>query len=276
MGRMTNWFERFDTDHPTLLLIEEWLPFAQSLQASPLLTQLRAHVIAVKLAWIPSPIYSGCSVNPASLPCPEAYRSFDLRNVWGSPVMWSRSPVMLYAVVSLAISHGWIIQARATAGLLLSVGPIVNDETFELQLDQPDPYPAVDEASHSDTRTDWISYSKEIESALDLQGVLWFPPKSCSRVHITPHLLEIPETVAPSDAAWTVIPHALWYEGYSLSQATGLVLLRGKCLAITQSLSQGVYLLSQHEQLRREQLGIADAEYVPLAWDERPEAEEGI
>eukprot|EP00961_Rhodomonas_salina_P183162 2472800-Rhodomonas_salina.2 len=188
---------------------------------------------------------------------------------------------MLYAVVSLAISHGWIIQTRATAGLLLSVGPIVNDETFELQLDQPDPYLAVDEASlprveHSDTRADWNSYSKEIESALDLRGVLWFPPKSCSRVPITPHLLETPETVAPSDAAWTVIPHALWYEGYSLAQAIGLVLSRGKCLAITQPRSQGVYLLSQHEQSRREQLGIADSEYVPLAWDDRPEAAEGI
>eukprot|EP00961_Rhodomonas_salina_P183163 2472800-Rhodomonas_salina.3 len=90
MGRMTNWFERLDIDHPTLLLIEEWLLFAQSLQASPLLTQLRSQVVAVKLAWIPSPIYSGCAVNPASLPCPEAYRSFDLRNVWGSPAMWSR------------------------------------------------------------------------------------------------------------------------------------------------------------------------------------------
>eukprot|EP00961_Rhodomonas_salina_P126633 1706662-Rhodomonas_salina.1 len=188
---------------------------------------------------------------------------------------------MLYAVISLAISHGWVIQIRAISGILLSVGPITNDETFELQLDLPDAYRPVEELSlpqveHPDMRSDWIAYSKEIASALDLRGVLWFPPQSFSKVSITPHLIDIPEAVSPSDAVWTVIPHPLWYEGHSLTQAIGLVLAGGKCAAITQPRAQGVYLLSQHEQMRREQLGISDAEYVPLGWDDRPEADEGV
>eukprot|EP00961_Rhodomonas_salina_P051219 687326-Rhodomonas_salina.1 len=66
--------------------------------------------------------------------------------------------MLLYAVISLTISNGWVIQQRAPHCLVLSPGLIEDDETFELLLEQPDGYSPLDDTAlpatdHPDTRT---------------------------------------------------------------------------------------------------------------------------
>eukprot|EP00961_Rhodomonas_salina_P127756 1722454-Rhodomonas_salina.1 len=52
----------------------------------------------------------------------------------------------------------------------------------------------------------------------------------------------------------------------------GILLRRPGYTLIHQARIHGVYLLSPREHLRREQLGVSDADYVPLPWEEREES----
>eukprot|EP00961_Rhodomonas_salina_P270210 3650315-Rhodomonas_salina.1 len=52
----------------------------------------------------------------------------------------------------------------------------------------------------------------------------------------------------------------------------GILLRRPGYALIPQARINGVYLLSPREHLRREQLGVSDADYVPLPWEEREES----
>eukprot|EP00961_Rhodomonas_salina_P001841 25360-Rhodomonas_salina.1 len=112
--------------------------------------------------------------------------------------------MLLFAVISLTITNGWILQHRAPHGLILSPGQIEDDETFELPLDQPDGYNQIDDSAlpltdHPDTRTEWSEYANDIGIAVEMRGVLWFPPNSFQRVMIAPHMVDPPETVAATD-----------------------------------------------------------------------------
>jgi hypothetical protein len=280
MGRMVPFSPATALTHPSLLIAPEW-QFGQSpLEAQTYKDSLRQCVSTRRLVWAPSPIYDGIPIIPASVPAPDIIGEHlpDLRQLWGSPTQWERSPVMLYQAIAFTISKGWVSQLRAPSGLFLKPGPLETRTMTELEtcLGKPRQYHPLEhlpECDHPDSARDCDQIAIELGQAVMMRGALWVPADQYDDLPVAQLLVDRPASVGLSDDAWSVLPHPIWFEDGRLSIAIRLALSRGLHQVLKPS-AHGIFLISEDEQKRREALGISDAEYSPLPWGERLESEE--